>query len=135
MKRYTNNDITEFEIALAEMQATLLHEATLRKGSRDAAPGMTAWPALNNNNNPYHAYRFGLALAGSPDNHVEKEGPVGGNFITMSYSDGDEKILRSAAKKMGISSKSMGSSKKSAELPDVNKASAVAKVRRNRYGI
>jgi len=135
MKRYTNEDIKEFELALLEMQATVLHEEKLRKGALSAAPGMTAWPALNNNNNPYHAYRFGISVAGSPDNHVEKEGPVGGNFVTMSYSDGDEKILRSAAKKMGFSSKSMGSSKKSAELPDVNKASAVAKVKRNRYGI
>jgi hypothetical protein len=135
MKRYTNEDIKEFEIALTEMKATVLREENLRKSSLNATPGMTAWPALNNNNNPYHAYRFGLALAGSPDNYVEKEGPVGGNFVTISYSDGDEKILRSAAKKMGFSSKSMGSSKKSAELPDVNKASAVAKVKRNRYGI
>jgi hypothetical protein len=135
MKRYTNEDIKEFEIALTEMKATVLREENLRKSSLNATPGMTAWPALNNNNNPYHAYRFGLALAGSPDNYVEKEGPVGGNFVTISYSDGDEKILRSAAKKMGFSSKSMGSSKKSAELPNVNKASAVAKVKRNRYGI
>ena len=122
MKRYTNEDIKEFEIALTEMKATVLREENLRKSSLNATPGMTAWPALNNNNNPYHAYRFGLALAGSPDNYVEKEGPVGGNFVTISYSDGDEKILRSAAKKMGFSSKSMGSSKKSAELPNVNKA-------------
>jgi hypothetical protein len=135
MKRYTNEDIKEFEIALTEMKATVLREENLRKSSLNATPGMTAWPALNNNNNPYHAYRFGLALAGSPDNYVEKEGPVGGNFVTISYSDGDEKILRSAAKKMGFSSKSMGSSKKSAELPDVNKTSAVAKVKRNRYGV
>jgi hypothetical protein len=135
MKRYTNEDIKEFEIALTEMKATVLREENLRKSSLNATPGMTAWPALNNNNNPYHAYRFGLALAGSPDNYVEKEGPVGGNFVTISYSDGDEKILRSAAKKMGFSSKSMGSSKKSAELPNVNKASAVAKVKRNRYGV
>jgi len=135
MKRYTNEDIREFEIALQEMQAAVLQEAKLRKGVRNASPGMTSWPALNNNNNPYHAYRFGMSLAGSPDNFVEKEGPVGGNFITMSYTDGDELILQSAAKKMGFSSKSMSSSKKSCELPDINKTSPVAKVKRNKYGI
>ena len=135
MKRYTNEDIREFEIALQEMQAAVLQEAKLRKGVRNASPGMTSWPALNNNNNPYHAYRFGMSLAGSPDNFVEKEGPVGGNFITMSYTDGDELILQSAAKKMGFSSKSMSSSKKSCELSDINKTSPVAKVKRNRYGV
>jgi len=135
MKRYTNEDIKEFELALKEMQATVLREEKLRQGVRDAAPNMTAWPALNNNNNPYHAYRFGITLACSPDDGIGKEGPVGGNFITMSYTDGDEKILRAAAKRMGISSKSMGSSKKSSELPDVHKSSSVAKIKRNRYGI
>ena len=135
MKRYTNEDIREFEIALKEMQSIVLREEKLRKGVRDAAPGMTSWPSLDNNNNPYHAYRFGISLAGSPDNHVEKDGPVGGNFITMAYTDGDELILKSAAKKMGISSKSMSSSKKSCELPDINKSSPVAKVKRNKYGV
>jgi hypothetical protein len=135
MRRYTKEDIREFEIALDEMQSIVLREEKLRKGALNAAPGMTAWPALNNNNNPYHAYRFGITLAGSPDNYVEKEGPVGGNFITMSYTDGDEQILRAAAKKMGFSSKSMGSSKKSSELPDVHKTSPVANKKRNRYGI
>lgn len=135
MKRYTNEDIQEFEIALEEMKTSVLREEQLRKGVRDASTGMTAWPALNNNNNPYHAYRFGIAMACSPDEGIGKEGPVGGNFVTMSYTDGDEKILKSAAKRMGISSKSMGSSKKSAELPDVHKVSTVAKIKRNRYGI
>jgi hypothetical protein len=135
MKKITKEDIHQLEIAVDNMKRTLVREEKLRKGSRDAAPGMTAWPALNNNNNPYHAYRFGITLAGSPDNHVEKEGPVGGNFITMSYTDGDEQILRAAAKKMGFSSKSMGSSKKSCELPDVHKSSPVANKKRNRYGI
>ena len=135
MKRYTNEDIKEFELALDEMRVTVLREEKLRKGVRDASPGMAAWPALNNNNNPYHAYRFGMALASAPDNKVPKEGPVGGDFITMSYTDGDEQILNSAAKQFGISSKSMGSSKKSAELPDVHKSSPVATKKRNRYGI
>jgi hypothetical protein len=136
MKRYTNKDIHEFEIALEEMQSSLLREGKLRKSSRNATPGMTAWPALNNNNNPYHAYRFGMALAGAPDSTtVTKEGPVGGDFVTMSYTDGDDQILKSAAKQFGISNKSMGSSKKSIELDDVHKASPVANKKRNRYGI
>jgi len=136
MKRYTNEDIREFEIALQEMQATMLREEKLRKSALDASPDMTAWPALNNNNNPYYAYRFGLALACAPGGDVvPKEGPVGGDFITMTYTDGDDQILKSAAKQLGISSKSIGSSKKSKETNDVHKASPVANKKRNKYGI
>jgi hypothetical protein len=135
MKRYTNEDIQEFEIALKEMQSTVLREEKLRKSATNAATGMTAWPALNNNNNPYYAYRFGMAMAGAPASKVTKEGPVGGDFVTMSYTDGDEKILKSAAKQLGISSKSMGSSRKSVELDDVHKVSPVANKKRNRYGV
>lgn len=135
MKKITKEDIQQLEIAVDKMKRTLVREEKLRKSVRDASPGMTAWPALNNNNNPYHAYRFGMAMAGAPDHSIPKEGPVGGDFVTMSYTDGDEQILKSAAKQFGISSKSMGSSKKSCELPDVHKSSPVANKKRNRYGI
>jgi len=135
MKKITKEDIQQLEIAVDKMKRTLVREEKLRKSVRDASPGMAAWPALNNNNNPYHAYRFGMAMAGAPDRNVPKEGPVGGDFVTMSYTDGDEQILKSAAKQFGISSKSMGSSKKSCELPDVHKSSPVANKKRNRYGI
>lgn len=134
MRRYTNEDIHEFEIALKEMQSQMLRENKLRKGTVDAMPGLDAWPALNNNNNPYTAYRFGIALAGAPDTKTDKSGPNGGNFMTISYTDGDEEILKSAAKQMGIKSSSIAS-KKSKETDDVHKSSPVANVKRNRYGI
>jgi hypothetical protein len=134
MKRYTKEDILELEIAVNEMQATMIREGKLQKGALNAAPGLEAWPALNNNNNPYNAYRFGIAMAGAPRSKTDKSGPNGGDFITMSYTDGDAIILKAAAKQMGISSKSIAS-KKSVEQSDVHKASPTAKVKRNRYGI
>lgn len=134
MRRYTNEDIKEFEVALTEMHSAMLRESKLRKGSSDALPGMNSWPALNNNNNPYNAYRFGIAMAGAPESKTDKHGPNGGDFITMSYTDGDDKILKAAAKQMGIKSSSVAS-KKSTESTDVHKTSSVAKIKRNRYGI
>jgi hypothetical protein len=134
MRRYTNEDIREFEISVNEMQRGLIREGKLSKGSTDAVPGMSAWPALNNNNNPYNAYRFGIAMAGAPDIKTDKKGPNGGDFITMSYTDGDDEILNSAAKQMGISSSTIAS-KKSKETDDVHKVSPVANKKRNRYGI
>ena len=134
MKRYTNEDIQEFELALEAMTSSMIREGKLRKGSQDAVPGMSAWPALNNNNNPYDAYRFGVTLAGSPRSTTDKVGPNGGDFVTMSYTDGDAQILKAAAKQMGIKSSSI-TSRKSKEESDVNKTSSVAKIKRNKYGI
>ena len=134
MKRYTKEDIQELEIAVSEMQAAMLRESNLRKGMLDAAPGLDAWPALNNNNNPYTAYRFGIAMAGAPESKSDKSGPNGGDFVTMSYTDGDAQILKAAAKQMGIKSSSIAS-KKSKETDDVHRVSPVANKKRNKYGI
>jgi len=134
MKRYTNEDIREFEIAVNEMQHSLIREGKLRQGVRDAVPGLNAWPALNNNNNPYNAYRFGIAMAGAPDFKTDKKGPNGGDFMTMSYTSGDDEILNSAAKQMGVKSSAIAA-KKSKETDDVHKVSPVANKKRNRYGI
>jgi hypothetical protein len=90
----------------------------LRKGAQRATPDMQTWPALNNNNSPYAAYRFGLALAGSPDfdEKMDKHGPIGGDFTTIGYTKADQEILDAA------------SSKGSTELESVSKVSPVRKV-------
>jgi hypothetical protein len=134
MRKITKEDIQELEIAVNEMQRTLIREGKLRKGSIDAVPGLTAWPSLNNNNSPYDAYRFGIAMAGAPDFKTDKKGPNGGDFMTMSYTSGDEEILNSAAKQMGVKSVSIAA-KKSKETDDVHKTSSVAKIKRNKYGV
>lgn len=133
MKKITKEDIQQLEREIDEMQL-ILREGKLRKDSTNAVPGLTAWPSLNNNNNPYNAYRFGIAMAGAPKSKTDKSGPNGGDFMTMSYTDGDELIANSAAKQMGISSSSLAS-KKSKEESDVHKTSPVAAKKRNRYGI
>lgn len=135
MRKITKEDIQELERAIDEMQGTLIRESRLSHGSRKASKGMAAWHALDNNNNPYHAYRFGVALAGSPKEKMDKEGPIGGNFITLAYTDGDQEILDGAAKQIGVKSSSVGSSNKSSEMNDVHSSSPVAKIKRNRYGI
>ena len=132
--RYTKEEVDQLEKELLEMDQLMIQEGQLRKSARAAVPGLDAWPALNNNNNPYHAYRFGLAMAGSPDTKTTKEGPIGGNFLTISYTDADAKILKGAAKQLGVRCKGIGS-KKSVELDTVHKSSAVPKIKRNRYGI
>jgi hypothetical protein len=101
----------------------------LRKGAQRATPDMQTWPALNNNNSPYAAYRFGLALAGSPDfdEKMDKHGPIGGDFTTIGYTKADQEILDAASKKMGVASNQQ-TSKGSTELESVSKVSPVRKV-------
>jgi hypothetical protein len=73
-------------------------------------------------------------MAGAPDFKTDKKGPNGGDFMTMSYTSGDEEILNSAAKQMGVKSVSIAA-KKSKETDDVHKTSSVAKIKRNKYGV
>ena len=102
----------------------IVSESKLRKGAKSSTPDMQTWPALNNNNSPYAAYRFGIALAVSPDTHMDKEGPIGGNFTTIGYSDADREILDAAAKLMGVSS-NQETSNTSVEMDVIYKVSPV----------
>ena len=110
----------------------------LRKSARQSLPNLTSAPYLDNNNHPYLAYRYGVALAASPDNNDNfyDEGPVGSAFSMVDYTDADEEIRKGAAKKMGIKF-NRGTGKGSEEMDDsvINKVSPVSKPKRNKYGI
>jgi hypothetical protein len=68
-----------------------------------ATPGLITYSALDNNNSPYSAYRFGIALAASPrDNDNDTEAPMGSKFTMIDFSDADEEIRRGAEKQMGV---------------------------------
>jgi len=80
----------------------IITEAGLRHGAKSATPDLKTWPELDNNNSPYAAYRFGVALAGAPDIKTDKRGPIGGRFTTVGYTKADDEILQAAAKMMGV---------------------------------
>lgn len=109
----------------------------LRKSVRQSLPNLTTSSQLDNNNNPYLAYRFGVALAPSPNTEdVYARGPIGSDFTMIDYSDGDREIRQAAAKKMGIKF-DKGTGQGSEELSDkiINKISPVAQPKKNKYGI
>lgn len=108
----------------------------LRKSVKQSLPNLTSPDSLDNNNRPYMAYRFGVALAAAPDpDNMYEKGPLGSNFNMVDYTEADEEIRKAAAKKMGIKF-NKGTGKGSAELENViNKTSPVAKPKRNKYGI
>lgn len=105
----------------------IIAEGKLRKGARASTPDMQTWPALNNNNSPYAAYRFGMALAGSPDYPMDREGPIGGDFTTIGYTEADREILDGAAKMMGVKSYQQ-TAKGSTETDTIQKNSPTRKV-------
>ena len=106
----------------------------IRKSAKHAIPGLTINQGLDNNNNPYLAYRFGMALAGSPDMDMDRRSTIGSNFNMVDYTDADTKIRRGAEKVMGVKP-SMSTGKGSEELPSVQKHSPVAKIKKNKYGV
>ncbi len=108
----------------------------LRKSSEQSLPNLTSSSDLDNNNHPYLAYRFGVALAPSPEiDHFFDEGPMGSNFTMIDYTDEDAEIRKAAAKRMGIKF-NKGTGKGSEEMHDVvNITSPVAKPKRNKYGV
>lgn len=107
----------------------------LRKSAQQSISGLRKNTHLDNNNHPYLAYRFGIALAGAPDcDDMYRDGPMGSNFIMTDYTDGDREIRQAAERAMGTSSQEV-TGKGSAELDIVNKVSPVARVKKNKWGI
>lgn len=106
----------------------------IRDSVKDALPGGKMWPDLSNSNNPYLAYRYGMALAGSPDIDMPPNGEIGPNFVTVSYTDACEKISNGAAKVLGIKPK-MISGRGSKEHESINVKSPTPARRKNRHGV
>lgn len=85
----------------------------------------------------YELYRFGIAMAGSPDypeDAPDASGPAGNHPTTLSYSKADEEIIQRALKKVGKSDHQLTSAG-SSEPDDTNRVSPVAQPKKNRYGV
>ena len=119
--------------ALEEIYEAKSRES-LKKFEQDAIPGMTVYDSLNNSDS-YSAYRFGIALAPSPDfSDMSKKSALANSFAMIDYTDADAKIRKGAEKSMGVKASS-STSNTSKELTSTNKISPVAAPKRNKYGI
>jgi hypothetical protein len=112
----------------------IVTEGDVRKASKNALPNLQSFPHLDNNANPYLAYRFGIELAGAPDVDADQRAGTGSDFVTVGYSDADDEIIAHAAKKFGLKRKTHGG-KNSVESSKVNKVSPVAAPKKNKYGV
>ena len=108
----------------------------LRKSVARSMSNLTVYDQLDNNNNPYLAYRFGIALAGSPGGDMAKKSAIGSDFVMADYTDADTVIRKGAERVMGVKG-SRTTGKGSLELDDtiINKVSPTAAAKRNRYGV
>jgi hypothetical protein len=65
--------------------------------------GMMRYDGLDNSN-PYHMWRFLVAVAGHPDpnsHNLSVESPVGNKMASIAYTDVDAEILKAGAASMG----------------------------------
>jgi hypothetical protein len=117
-----------------EIIVETLKKGKLRKGACNALSDIQSYPYLDNNSHPYVAYRFGVALARSPEDVKHPLGPIGSEFTTLGYSKADQDIIDHARKEFGLKTRKH-STKGSVELDQIQKVSPVAKPKRNKYGV
>jgi hypothetical protein len=104
------------------------NKGTLPKPFQGATPGLVTYSQLDNNNSPYLAYRFGIALAASPaENDNDSEAAIGSRFTMIDFSDADEEIRRGAEKKMNIQP-TTNTGRGSHEVDGINKQSPLKAV-------
>jgi len=108
-------------------------ESSLRTSSVHSLPDAEVFDDLDNSS-PYHMYRFGVALAGSPDNFGDTDGPTRSNLVTIGYTEADREIIDATKRKQGRTSTKI-SKKQSQETPDVNTQSPIITRKKNKYGI
>ena len=106
----------------------------MRRSAKAAIPNMQMFPQLDNGN-VYSSYRYGVALAGSPeDSNVDQESITNSKMLTIAYTEGDAEIINKTNKKMGVKGRAV-TDKTSHESSTVETQSPVAKPKRNKYGV
>jgi hypothetical protein len=107
--------------------------AKLHPHHKSAIKGLTTYPEL-----PgwyYNMYRFGVHMAGSPDDQpMAQKSPMANQLATLAYTDAEETIINKSKKEMGLKGKTM-TSKHSEEAEGTNTSSPVAKRKKNQYGV
>ena len=95
----------------------------MRKSHQVGLQNALTSPDLNmSTGSAYLQYRFGIALAGSPEEITPKDNYIGGDPLFAPYTDEELETLEHAAKQIGINFDKNWVSKK-AELDSVNKQS------------
>jgi hypothetical protein len=107
---------------------------SLHKDQSTVIKSMDIYPELPGHY--YDMYRFGVHMAGSPDNHhhMDKASANANHLTTLAYTGAEQDIINRSKKAMGLKSKRIASDK-STEPSNINKVSPVPKPKKNKYGI
>ena len=103
-----------------------------------AIKNATTFPSMNQSTgSAYMGYRMGIALAGAPTfpTKIEADNWIGGDPLLAPYTEEENDMINAAAKQVGGGKRQTWSNNRSLETADVNKTSAIAKIKRNKYGI
>jgi hypothetical protein len=101
-----------------------------------AIKNATTFPSLNmSTGSAYMNYRFGVAMAGSPENPGHADNYIGGDPLLTTFADEEMDIIKAAAKAVGANDAQNWTGPNSTELKSTNVTSPVAKVKKNKYGI
>jgi hypothetical protein len=103
-----------------------------------AIKNATTFPSMNQSTgSAYMGYRMGIALAGAPNypTKIEADNWIGGDPLLSPYTDEENEMINAAAKQVGGGKRQTWSNNRSLETADVNKTSAVPKIKKNKYGI
>ena len=85
----------------------------------------------------YLGWRMGIAMAGAPDypTKMNADNWIGGDPLLSTYTKEEMDIVNAAAKAIGGGSAQNWSGDRSKEIAGTNKASTVAKIKKNKYGV
>jgi len=94
-----------------------------RNDAMSALPDCHVWPDLDNSSG-YLAYRFGVAMAGMPDQKMAVAGPTGLKMVTIGYTQAEKAIIDATQNLVGTP-KVRISSEGSKELADTYTVSPI----------
>ena len=111
----------------------------LTKRQQQPTRGLNKFTDGDHWNSDYTLYRLGLAVAATDGKSVpdtDKESWVGKWKVTAPYSDLDQEMLKKAYQAVGAKYTDVNKGDmRSQELKSTNKASPVAKKKKNKYGV
>jgi len=117
----------------ASQGSTNKKSGSIHDNHKASIKGMSTYPEIPSHY--YDFYRFGVHMAGSPENQgMNKVSPYANQLVTLAYTDEDAEIINKSKKAMGFKQKTL-SSQDSKENNDTNKNSPVAKIKKNKYGV
>lgn len=100
--------------------------APIRKSHKAAMQNVMTSPDMNlSTGSAYLQYRFGIALAGSPEETTPSDNYIGGDPMYAPYAEEEVEILQHAAKQIGVAFDRNWTGKGSKELDTVNTKSLV----------